>query len=344
MKRIPALLLLILVGAAPLQAQTADAPFLTKSLSKESIHDIYARTSGGEIEVSGVSAGDARIEVYVHTSNNRSSLTKEEIQRRLDKDYDLTISVEDDKLTAIAKPKDSNMNWKNALTVSFKMFVPEKVSTDLSTSGGGIKLTNLSGTLDFATSGGGLSLDQLSGKIHGRTSGGGITLTNSKDDIDLSTSGGGIKASNCSGTLRLSTSGGAIDLNDLKGSIDANTSGGPVRASGIGGELIARTSGGSVNLSHLACSVEAHTSGGNMDVAITELGKYVTVSNSGGNIHLEVPGDKGIDLKLRAERIKMNNLNNFSGEQDEHKVTGKINGGGVPVDVRTSGSITLAVR
>jgi DUF4097 and DUF4098 domain-containing protein YvlB len=344
MQKFHTFILVILLGAGSLQAQTSDKPFLTKSLSSESIHDIYARTSGGGIDVSGVSSGEARIEVYVYPSNNRSSLTKGELQEKLDKDYELTVSVEGNKLTAIAKPKDFDMNWKKALTISFKVFVPENVSTDLSTSGGGIALKNLSGTLNFSTSGGGLSLDQLRGKIHGRTSGGGITVTNTNDDIDLATSGGGIKASNCRGNLKLSTSGGSIDLNDLQGSIEAGTSGGPVRASGIKGELIARTSGGSVDLQNLSCSVEAHTSGGNMNVAITELGKYVNVSNSGGNIRLEVPANKGMDLKLRGERIKMDNVSNFNGDQEENKVTGKMNGGGIPVDARTSGNITLAVK
>lgn len=345
MKKIVNLLLLVLLNAA-VQAQTkaADDPFMTKSLSGESITEVYARTSGGNISVSGASASEARIEVYVRPSNNRIAHSKEEIQQKLDDDYELTVSVANNKLTAVAEPKDSNMNWKKALSISFKVFVSQQVSTDLKTSGGGIALANLSGSHNFSTSGGGLNLDGLSGTIRGRTSGGGITVRNTKDDIDLSTSGGGIRADNCSGNLVLRTSGGSINLSGLQGSINASTSGGPVHGRKIKGELVARTSGGSVELSDLACSVEAHTSGGNMDVAIIELGNYVTISNSGGNIRLELPGEKGIDLKLRANRIKIDALKNFSGQQDEHKITGKINGGGIPVDVHTSGGITMALK
>jgi len=345
MKNILHLLLLVLLsGAAVAQSRENQDPFLTKSLSAESIREVFVRTSGGPIAVSGVSAREARIEVYVRPSNNRVTLSKEEIQQKLDEDYELTVSVAGNKLTAIAKPKDPNFNWKRALSISFKVFVPQNVSSDLKTSGGGITLTNLSGTHDFSTSGGGLNLDRLSGNIRGRTSGGGITVANSKDEIDLSTSGGGIKAENCSGNIKLATSGGGINLSGLQGTIKASTSGGPVRGHGIKGELVARTSGGGVVLRDLSCSVEAHTSGGNMDVAVAQLGQYVTVSNSGGNIQLELPGEKGINLTLRGNKIKIDALNNFSGQQDEHRVTGKINGGGVPVEVRTSGSITLALK
>ncbi|HEX8041755.1 MAG TPA: hypothetical protein VF490_21555 [Chryseosolibacter sp.] len=338
------ILLLLLVATVRAQVKATDEPFLTKSLSAESIREIFSRTSGGSISVSGVNAGEARIEVFVYPSGNRTTLTKEEIQKKLDEDYELTVSVENAKLTAVAKQKSSSISWKRALAISFKIFVPKNVSTDLSTSGGGITLTNLSGTHNFSTSGGGLTIDMLTGKIRGRTSGGGITVKNTGDDIDLATSGGGIEADNCTGKISLSTSGGRIELSSLQGTIDARTSGGPVRANKISGELAVRTSGGSVVLRDLACSVNAHTSGGNMEVAIRELGKFITVSNSGGNIDLEVPRDKGLDLKLRAERIKVEGMNNFTGEQDEHKISGKMNGGGIPVDASTSGSISLALR
>ena len=344
MKKLVNLSLFLLLSLAVCAQSHADQePYLTKSLDKESIRDVYVRTSGGGIAVTGVES-EARIEVYVQPSNNQSNLSKEEIRKRLEEDYSLDVSVSNGKLTAIAKPKLNNISWKKNLSISFKVYVPKSISADLNTSGGGISLTNLSGTLDFATSGGGLHLDKLSGKINGRTSGGSITLSDSRDDIKLSTSGGGIDVENCTGNLTLSTSGGSIHLSGLQGSIQAKTSGGTVRADKIKGELITHTSGGSINLRDIAGSVDASTSGGNMDIEIEELGKYLTASNTGGNIHLTMPGDKGANLKLRGERIKIGSLNNFSGEQDEHNVTGKINGGGAPVDVHTSGSITLAFQ
>lgn len=343
-KTINLILALFLSIAVYAQFDADSQPYLTKTLSTESIQEVYARTSGGGITISGVTASETRIEVYVKANNNRDDISKDEIKKRLDEDYDLNVSVESGKLTAIAKPRHENMNWKRNLSISFKIYVTKNVNTDMKTSGGGITLTNLSGTHNFSTSGGGLRIDKLSGKIHGRTSGGGITLSDSKDEIDLSTSGGGIDVENCSGNIILATSGGSISLDRLKGTIEARTSGGTVRGNGISGELETHTSGGSVSLRDLSGSVEASTSGGNMDIEIQELGKFVNVSNSGGNIHVKMPGDKGANLRLRAERIRIDELTNFNGEQDEHKVTGKINGGGIPVDIQTSGTITLALR
>jgi hypothetical protein len=327
------------------QFKSDKEPLITKSLSNESVKNVEVQTSGGSISVSGVAASEARIEVYVSPNNNKNDLSKEEIQQRLNEKYDLNISVANNKLTATAKSKERITDWRKALNISFRVFVPRNVSTDLTTSGGSISLTNLSGDLQFSTSGGSLNIDNVSGKVDGRTSGGSINLENSKDDIELTTSGGSISAKNCDGKLRLSTSGGSLDLKDLKGDIRATTSGGSVAGRNVEGELVAHTSGGSIHLSDLSCSLETSTSGGNIDVSIKQLGKYVKISNSAGNIDLELPKGKGIDLDLSADKIKTDHLDNFNGKMDDDEVNGKLNGGGILVRVNAgSGRIYLGLK
>ena len=334
------------MGSALLaQGQTNDAPYQTKSLANESIKNVKVETSGGSIQVTGGNSADARIGVYVRASNGRDKLSKDEIDKRLAEDYDLNISVSNNRLTAIAKPKHRNMNWKRALSISFKIYSGQSVSTDLSTSGGSILLANITGSQDFTTSGGSLDIDNVEGEISGRTSGGSIHVKDSKDKIDLSTSGGSIDATNCKGNLKLTTSGGSLKLHDLTGDIEASTSGGSVVGDLIKGELSAHTSGGNVRLDELSCSLKASTSGGHIDVTIKELGEYVTITNSGGNVNLQMPVNKGIDLKLRGDKIKTTTLTNFSGTVEDDEIDGKINGGGIPVTVRAgSGRIDVAMK
>ena len=320
-------------------------PYMTKSLSGESVKNTEVQTSGGSISVTGVNAAaETKVEVYISGNNGKNEISKEEIQKRLEQ-YDLNVSVSNNKLTAIAKPKERNMDWKKGLSISFKIYVLKNTSTDLTTSGGSISLTNLTGNQNFTTSGGSLNIDNVGGKIDGRTSGGSITVQNSRDDIDLTTSGGSIKANNCDGKLRLTTSGGSLNLEGLKGDIKAATSGGSVNGKNISGELVTHTSGGSIHLYELACSVEASTSGGGIDVEIKELGKYVKLSNSGGGIDLLLPKGKGVDLDLSGNRIKTDQLGNFDGKIEDDSLQGKLNGGGVSVKVRSSsGRINLAFK
>jgi len=316
--------LLIATGISLLSmAQSDKAPYLTKSLANQTVSNVKVETSGGSISVAGVSTAEAKIEVYV-TGNNNGNLSKEEIDKRLSDDYTLDVSFNNGKLTAIAKNKSYNMNWKKALNISFKVYVPKDVSTELHTSGGSINLNNLNGEQDFATSGGSLHVDGVSGKINGKTSGGSVHVSNSHDDIDLSTSGGSIEAKNCDGELRLNTSGGSLRLDDLKGNIKANTSGGSIRGGNVQGELITHTSGGSITLNALACSLETSTNGGSINVDFASLGKYVRISNNGGDINLQLPSGKGYNLDLAGRKIDTGTLNNFSGSVENDRVSGKL--------------------
>ncbi|PWU03654.1 MAG: hypothetical protein C5B52_03035 [Bacteroidetes bacterium] len=342
------ILLALVIPATMLRAQDdkGRTPFLTKNLSKENIKNVDVQTSGGSINVSGGTAAESRIEVYVWPNNDGKAMpSKEEIQKRINEDYDLNISVDGGKLTAYAKPKDRNMNWKKSLSISFKIYVTENASTHLRTSGGSIGIKNLAGTQDFATSGGSLDIQKVSGQINGRTSGGSITVSDSKDNIDIETSGGSIHAENCTGTITMNTSGGSLTLKQLQGNIKATTSGGSINGGEIRGDLEAHTSGGNVDLNALYCGLETSTSGGNIDVEIKELGKQVKITNSGGNIDLSMPKNKGVNLRLRGDKIKVESLENFSGRKDDDEIDGTLNGGGIPVTVKAgSGRIRLDMK
>ena len=317
-------------------------PYMTKSLSSESVKSTEVQTSGGSISVTGVnSAAETKVEVYISSNNGRDNISKEEIEKRLE-EYDLNVTVSNNKLTAIAKPKHRDFDWKKGLSISFRIYVLKNISTDLTTSGGSISLTNVTGDQQFTTSGGSLHVNNVGGKIDGRTSGGSIKLENSRDDIELTTSGGSIDASNSEGKIRLTTSGGSLSLKDLKGDIKATTSGGSVNGRNVSGELVTHTSGGGIHLSDMSCSLEASNSGGGIDIEMKELGKYVKISNSGGGIDLKLPKNKGVDLDLSGGRIKTDQLGNFDGKIEDDSVQGKLNGGGVPVRVRSSsGRISL---
>lgn len=321
-------------------AQTDKEPFITKSLNNLSVKKILAETSGGSISLSGNSA-EPRIEVYVRAGNNSDKLGKAEIQQRLDENYSIEVDVKNNELVAVAKQKNKITNWKKGLSISFKIYTGNKVDSKLSTSGGSIAIVNVTGVQDFSTSGGSLQVSLVNGNINGKTSGGSISLKDAEGNINLSTSGGSITAVNSKGTLKLHTSGGSVNFQNLDGKIDIGTSGGSLRGDNIKGELLARTSGGSIDLKQLSCSFETSTSGGNIDVEVKELGNYVKIDNSGGNIALHMPGNKGADLNLRANKISTPKISNFSGKSDDNSLVGTINGGGTLVNVRSSGKVSL---
>ncbi|MCC6288079.1 MAG: hypothetical protein IT249_09345 [Chitinophagaceae bacterium] len=340
MKKI-SLFLISAIVAVGVNAQNNKEPFITKSFSAQSFNKVNAETSGGSISLSGNAASSPRIEVYIHAGNSNDNLSKAEIQQRLDENYTLEIDVKNNELVAIAKQKNKITNWKKGLNISFKIYTGDKIDSKLSTSGGSIALENVSGTQNFSTSGGSLSVNTANGNINGRTSGGSISLKDAEGNIDLSTSGGSITAADAKGTLKLHTSGGSIHFQNLNGNINIGTSGGSLNGDDIKGELVARTSGGSIDLKQMKCSFETSTSGGNIQVEIAELGKYAKISNSGGNITLHMPGNKGADLDIHGNKISTPKISNFSGKGDNNSLVGTINGGGARVDVRGNNNVSL---
>lgn len=314
---------------------------MTKSLSGDAISSVVVNTSAGGIKVSGESGQSPRVEVYVK-DNHGHNLSRDEIKQRLDRDYDLNISVNGHELDANVKNKRMFTNWRESLSISFKIYVPANVSSNLHTSGGGIQLDNLNGNETFGTSGGGLAIDRLNGVIRGNTSGGGIEVSNSGNDIDLETSGGGIIAKNCNGKIKLVTSGGGLILTDLKGDIYAHTSGGGVEGRNIEGQLITGTSGGGIDLHDMACSLEANTSAGSLVADMRRVGKFLRLSTSAGNIDLTLPAKQGYNLDLRAENISSHVISGFTGDWKQNHVNGSVNGGGIDVDASaSSGNIDL---
>lgn len=332
------LLLLLATPAYLASAQDRNVPYLTRSLSADNIKNVFVNTSGGSISVKG--GEEPRLEVYI-VGNNNQNLSKEEIAKRLQEDYTLTITVNGGELHATAKQKHNISNWKRNLSIGFKVYVNKATETNLNTSGGSITIANLTGNQNFETSGGSLSIANVTGIIKGETSGGSINVSNAKQDITLNTSGGSISASDCQGRINLETSGGSLRLQNLKGYVKAMTSGGSVNGNNIDGELIAGTSGGSVSLMQIAGSVNATTSAGSIHVQMTRVDKYVKIDGDSGHVDLSLPAGQGVDLNLRGDRVTAAMNGKFVGQKEKEKVVGKYNGGGAPVEVRGDGNVTV---
>ena len=341
MKKLISLLFTTVVSFSLLAQDWDNEPYQVQTFSG-SFNNLEVKTSGGNITVKGGQSGTAKVEVYIRSGNYDTKLSKSDIEKKLTEDYELKIIQDGSTLRAIAKRKKNNIDWKKSISISFTVYVPENIASDLSTSGGNISISALTGKQVFTTSGGNLVCKQLKGDIKGTTSGGNISIEDSKDNIYLTTSGGNISAENCSGNITITTSGGNLEMDDLDGTIKSTTSGGNVNGERIKGELKASTSGGNVDLEELSASVDASTSGGSVSVEIKELGKYVKLSNSSGRIDLTLPANKGVTMDVRGSKINTSLSGNFDGKIEDTRIKGTLNGGGIPVTVDAgSGRVSI---
>jgi hypothetical protein len=231
--------------------------------------------------------------------------------------------------------------FEHNISVGFIIKTPFQTSATLSTSGGNISTTGLTGKHTLNTSGGNLNLEKITGTMEARTSGGNISIINSNADINASTSGGNITSENIEGTLVISTSGGNISAKNITKGFTGHTSGGNVMVNSVHGPVDVGTSGGSMHLDDISGSLKAHTSGGDISATITKLDGPLDIGTSGGSLHATIPAGLGLDLDMSAEYINTP-LTNFTGSAKRSRIVGKMNGGGLPVHMSTSGgSISL---
>ena len=319
-----------------LQAQNSESDYLytTKSFKDASPKKIFAGTSHGNITVSDVPASQTRVEVYVRPNNSNQALNKQEIQKKLDEYYTLEISLAGDVLKASVHQKKDILFNESGLSISFVIYTPKTASSILKTSHGNIDLTGLEGSQDVETSHGDITISKIKGKLVGETSHGNVSVTDCNDDIDASTSHGDITVRNCAGTIKLITSHGNIDLRDLKGKLRAGTSHGNVSGNSIAGDLNASTSHGNVSLEGMSSSVNASTDHGDISLTAVSITGDIVTNNGNGNISLELPKGKGLDLDLQGKNVYVE-LQNFTGTKEKDLVKGSTNGGGIKVSAKT---------
>lgn len=304
MKSITLLLLSLLVSASAIRADEksisflGDDPYLVKTFTVPFSGHLEVSTVGGHVLVVGSNEPVARVEMHVR--KNGRNLTPDDTDLSA---YRITIEKSGNTLIAKAERNGRIGNFWNGHSnesISFTVYVPAAFSSSLSTSGGRIGIRNMTAEQTARTSGGSISLENLRGDINVATSGGSISVTTVHGILKATTSGGSIRAKDVAGELELSTSGGSITISEAKGRINA------------------RTTGGSIN------------------AVLDEVSGDLKLATTGGSINVTLPSSQGFDIDARGHRVESADAR-FSGTNEHGRLSGSVNGGGIPVKLVTSG-------
>ncbi len=185
----------------------------------------------------------------------------------------------------------------------FVLRVPRRYSLALSSGGGGVTLTDLSGRFTGNTGGGPIVLRRLSGEARLQTGGGDVEVTDSELDGSVGTGGGEVRFDNVRGSLR--SSGGArverpsvppspqaaLSVEKAGGAID-------VDSAGQGARLV--TGGGDIRLGSARVFVDAQTGGG--DIVLGPVDGAVTATTGAGAVTVRLagsgsPGSKDVVIR-----------------------------------------------
>lgn len=313
-------------------AFTTAGVFGADARTTQIIHQSFDAASGGSLvvdvdtgSISVTTSSEPKVKVELVCKLKGDERNEAELRELLG----LKIEQSGGKVTVRARRPFAN-RWRNIGSFEYKITVPTEFEADLKTSGGGISVAGLTGSLDANTSGGGLHFENITGDIEGRTSGGGIDLTTCVGEVNVHTSGGGITARNGEGPLDVHTSGGGIRVESHNGYVKANTSGGGITARNIAGNLEAETSGGSIDASLLeqpTGDCRLHTSGGGITVRVpSNIAVDIEASASAGSVSSDLP------VTVR-------------GKISKDRINGTINGGGPLLALHSSaGSVHIKAR
>ena len=139
-----------------------------------------------------VSSYDSNIEVIAHEGDEiqvlyivkkRNQLiksTKEEIENLVSDQWKFDIEQAGDtlKLRVLSTVVKGYTDYKDAIDVHFKIYVPKDTSTNLYTSDGDILIQGLTSTQKCISSDGDIKLVDLTGKVYAQTSDGDIRMKN----------------------------------------------------------------------------------------------------------------------------------------------------------------------
>jgi hypothetical protein len=299
-------------------AQDGKTPTITKTFELNQPGTLNSKSSGGGITVKTHNEGKVEVQAFIRKKGKILSPSDPSVADVL-KDFDFEIEQNGSVITANAERKTNFKLFKN-VGIYFTIIVPREMSCNVSSSGGGLKISGVEGTHNFKSSGGSVSLENTSGTTKAKSSGGKVKAMNHKGDIHLSSSGGGVTLDEAFGSVYAHSSGGGVHLKNIHGDVDAGSSGGGVSVSG-------------------ECDyVKAKSSGGSVHVNISNLSKELYLQSSGGGIDAIIQnGEKlGLDLDLSSSRVKID-LQNFSGQSEKDRVKGTMNEGGIPVYMRATG-------
>lgn len=251
------------------------------------------QSDAGAVKIKPGSSNEVRVKVY---GDNE---TKEKI------DYSAVSTSSG--VSVKSKLKEAYKNNSGNIKIRFEIEVPSSYNVKVTTGGGSINISEITGEVILLTGGGSITIDKTTG------------------DISINTGGGSVKISDNTGTINVNTGGGSVTLNSFDGNVNVNTGGGSVTMSGSNGSVDVNTGGGSISLDY---------SGVNNGIELT---------TGGGSITLDIPSNFAANVNLNTN---VGTISSDFGTPEKNgmgsNLVTTINGGGEKLECSTNaGSIRV---
>lgn len=141
--------------------------------------------------------------------------------------------------------------------------------------------------------------------------------------------------------LELNSGDGNLRVDDVRGNLQLDTRDGDIKLHEVEGALHANTHDGNVDVDGRFDLLNLRTGDGNIDARIAASGSPQpgwTLRSGDGNIRLALPESFAADVDAHTGdgSVKVDFPITVSGSNNENEVRGKINGGGISIELQTS--------
>lgn len=168
------------------------------------------------------------------------------------------------------------------------------------------------------------------------TNGGHIEVSGISGEQKYNTKGGHIKLSSLSGNIDAKTLGGHISLHKGSGNIKLVTAGGHIAVSESDASMHVETSGGNIKGEHVSGTWSAYTTAGNIEVALDAVQGDSDFKTGAGSVTLWLPAAVNVRLNSTGSSLEIDPKFNFSGQQSSSGTKGSIGNGGFLIETRTN--------
>jgi DUF4097 and DUF4098 domain-containing protein YvlB len=316
----------------------------------------------GSIDVKTVAEGPVEVEVRREVER-ASEARAAEILRQ----HEVTFQQTGREARVEARLRNETRGWHDNwnLRVSYRVSVPARFNLHLKTAAGPITVGDLTGDVRAEDSAGHIKLGRIAGAVQAETHGGSIDVAGARsasveaaagsielgeieDTVTAETHGGSIQVHKAGGKTRVSSAAGSIRLGEMAGEVTAETRGGSIAIEKALAGLTASSAAGRIEVKQAAGSLDLQTHGGSVTAGFRgPLKRDSRIETSAGGIKLTVDDSLAAELDANASAgsVTVDLPVLVQGKTKAHALSGKVNGGGPRLTLRThGGSIEVKKR
>jgi DUF4097 and DUF4098 domain-containing protein YvlB len=311
-------LLLVCLQALP-AAASAEGAF-QRTLTVTGPANIDLTTGSGSVHVRTGNSSQVEIDAHIKVTNWFGGDGEQKV-REIQQNFPIQQSGNN---IRIGHSSDSEL-FHN-VSISYDLVVPPETQLRSQTGSGHQTIEGLQREIEIETGSGGLTISDIGNRVKAETGSG---------DVEIR----GVK-----GNVRARTGSGSIHATDIGGGFEGNTGSGHITLDQTApGAVRAETGSGGMELRGVKGSLEATAGSGTITAEGDPTGSWTVHSGSGG-IHLKLTSAVGFDLDARTSSgsISVSQPVTVQGTMGKRELRGKVNGGGIPVQVETgSGNIEI---